>query len=160
MIYLVMMSNRKKSELVESLSLEVRKFIAGVILFNQRVAEEVGMNVVDLQCLHLLELQGSATPSEFAKWSRMSTGGVTVLLDRLEKAGYVKREPNPNDRRSSIVRPIPSGLRKLHAIYREKGQALRQVLFSHNDRELLVIREFFERTNSTGSAESSCSPSQ
>jgi DNA-binding MarR family transcriptional regulator len=39
------------------------------------------------------------------------------MLDRLEKAGLVKREPNPNDRRSVLVRVNPRKLRKINALY-------------------------------------------
>ena len=38
--------------------------LAGAILFNQKVADELGLNATDLQCLNLLELQGSLTPGE------------------------------------------------------------------------------------------------
>lgn len=141
------MSSSGRGELRESLFLEVRTFIAGVILSNQAVADEVGLNLTDLQCLHLLELQGEAMPGEFAKWARLSTGGVTVALDRLEGKGYLKREPNPNDRRSTIVRPIPAGLRKLHAIYRERAQTLQQILSTYSEPELRVLKDFFVRTN-------------
>jgi MarR family transcriptional regulator, organic hydroperoxide resistance regulator len=100
-----------------------------------------------MQCLNLLELQGSATPGEFARWAFLTTGGVTVVLDRLEKAGYIRREPNPQDRRSSIVRPVPAKFRKLHALYQSKGAALMQVLSHYSDGELKLIQDFFHRAN-------------
>ncbi|MGO8789580.1 MAG: MarR family winged helix-turn-helix transcriptional regulator [Terriglobia bacterium] len=144
------MSSAKRGKLVQSLTGEVRRFIAGAILFNLRVADEVGLNGTDMQCLNLLQLQGSATPGEFARWAFLTTGGVTVLLDRLEKAGYVRREPNPQDRRSSIVRPVPAKFRKLYALYQSKGQALAQALSAYKERDLEVILDFFTRVNRGG----------
>jgi MarR family transcriptional regulator, organic hydroperoxide resistance regulator len=144
------MSSRKSPKLVESLTAEVRRFIAGAILFNLKVADEVGLNRTDMQCLNLLELQGSATPGELARWAFLSTGGVTVVLDRMEKAGYTRREPNPRDRRSSIVRPVPAKARKLHALYDSRGRALAQALSTYNERELNLILDFFRRVNSAG----------
>ncbi|MGO8816072.1 MAG: MarR family winged helix-turn-helix transcriptional regulator [Terriglobia bacterium] len=144
------MSSRKSPKLVESLTAEVRRFIAGAILFNLKVADQVGLNGTDMQCLNLLELQGSATPGELARWAFLSTGGVTVVLDRMEKAGYTRREPNPRDRRSSIVRPVPAKARKLHALYESRGQVLAQALSTYNERELNLILDFFRRTNSAG----------
>lgn len=143
------MSSREGQKLVESLTGEVRRFIAGAILFNLKVADAVGLNGTDMQCLNLLQLQGSATPGEFARWTYLSTGGVTVLLDRLEKAGYIRREPNPRDRRSSIIRPVPVKFRKLFALYLSKGQALAQALSRYNDDELKLILDFFRQVNST-----------
>jgi DNA-binding MarR family transcriptional regulator len=147
------MSSPNCPELMETLNREVRRFIAGAILFNLKVADEVGLNGTDMQCLNLLELQGSATPGEFARWAFLTTGGVTVALDRLEKAGYIQREPNPDDRRSSIVRPLPAKFRKLHALYQAKGQALMGALSAYDESELKLILDFFSRVNS-GSATS------
>jgi len=142
------MSSPKYLKLMESLNREVRRFIAGAILFNLKVAGEVGLNGTDMQCLNLLELQGSATPGDFARWAFLTTGGVTVVLDRLEKAGYIRREPNPQDRRSSIIRPVPAKFHKLYALYRSKGEALTQVLSTYREDELKLILDFFSRVNS------------
>jgi DNA-binding MarR family transcriptional regulator len=144
------MSTRKRSELIQSMVLEVRRFLAAGILFNEKVAAELGLNGTDLQLLNLLELQGSATPGDLARWSGLTTGGVTVAVDRLEKAGYVKRQPNPKDRRSNIIRPVPARLLELYLIYKSKGELVVSVLSKFNDRELQVIMSFLMRTNGSG----------
>lgn len=143
------MSSAKSLPVGESLTREVRRFIAGAILFNLKVADEEGLNGTDIQCLNLLELQGSATPGELARWAFLTTGGVTVVLDRLEKAGYIRRQPNPHDRRGSIIRPVPAAARKLHALYQSKGQGLAQALSAYNEGELKLILDFFNRANSS-----------
>jgi MarR family transcriptional regulator, organic hydroperoxide resistance regulator len=141
------MSSESQSKIVKSLTVEIRKFIAGVILFNEKVAAEVGLNGTDLQCLHLLELQGSATPSQLAKWAYVTTGGMTVVLDRLERAGYLVREPNPNDRRSILVRPVPGRTQKLERIYRSKSRALTHALSKFQTQDLQCLLNFFESAN-------------
>jgi DNA-binding MarR family transcriptional regulator len=146
------MSSTENLKLVESLTVEVRRFIAGALLFNLKVAGEVGLNGTDMQCLNLLQLQGSATPGEFARWAFLTTGGVTVVLDRLEKAGYIRREPNPRDRRSTIIRPVPSKFRKFQKYYQSKGQALALALSAYTDDELNLILDFFHRVNDPGAA--------
>jgi DNA-binding MarR family transcriptional regulator len=140
-------SNRKRSELVEAMVQEVRKFLAAGILFNEKVAAELGLNGTDLQFLNLLEIEGRATPGDLARWSGLTTGGVTVAVDRLEKAGYVKRQPNPKDRRSTIIRPVPARLLELYLIYKSKGELVVSVLSEFSDRELEVIMNFLKRTN-------------
>jgi DNA-binding MarR family transcriptional regulator len=144
------MSSRKREELLQTVGVEVRRFIAGAIFFNLEVAEDVGINATDLQCLNVLELQGSSTPTELAAWSRLTTGGITVVLDRLEKAGYIQREPNPKDRRSTIIRPVMPAYARLHGMYRSKGQGLAKVLAIYKESELQLIRDFFVRTNAGG----------
>jgi DNA-binding MarR family transcriptional regulator len=80
----------------------------------------------------------------------LTTGGVTVLLNRLEKANCVRRESNPQDRRNSIVRPVPAKFRKLYALYQLKGQALAQALSASNEHKLELILDFFTRVNRGG----------
>lgn len=135
--------------MIEALTLEIRRFITGVILFNEKVAAEVGLNGTDLQCLHLLQLHGAAVPSELAQWASVTTGGMTVVLDRLEKAGYITRAPNPKDRRSLIIRPAMARTRKLERIYRSKSQTLAQILSGLRQHELEVILSFFTKANAS-----------
>jgi MarR family transcriptional regulator, organic hydroperoxide resistance regulator len=139
-------STSKRDELLLRLEQGVRRMLAGAIIFNQQVAESVGVNATDLQCLNLLELQGALTPGDLARCCGLTTGGVTVVLDRLEKAGYVRREANPRDRRSLLIRPVPAKMRKLHKIYRSKSQSLAEALSPYTDRELELILDFVTRT--------------
>ncbi len=63
-----------------------------------------------MQMLHMLQLYGPSTPSQLGAWTRLSSGGVTVALDRLEKGGYLRRERNPADRRSLLIALIPDAV--------------------------------------------------
>jgi len=130
------------------LNLAVRRFIAGAILFNQQVAEQLGMNATDMQCLHLIQLGGGAlTPGQLGRAAGLSSGGVTLVLDRLERAGYIRREPNPDDRRSIIARPVEGALRRLEPIYRDKAEGLARVLTRYDQRQLRLILDFFDAVN-------------
>jgi DNA-binding MarR family transcriptional regulator len=144
------MSRRGRKEVIESLTLAVRRSIAGAILFNQKIADEVGINLRDLQVIHLLQLHGPSQPRDLARWAFVTTGGMTVVLDRLEKAGYVKREPNPADRRSCIVNLIPESLRKFANAYRSKAELLAGVASQYSDRDLRVLVSFYEQLNLAG----------
>jgi DNA-binding MarR family transcriptional regulator len=138
------MSTRKAANRHNSVVFEIRKFIAGAIFFNQAVADRFQLNLTDTQCLNVLEMAGSATPGQLAAQTGLTTGGITVVLDRLEKAGFVKREPNPQDRRSLIVRPVPESLARLHSMYAEISKGLGKLLAGYSDKELELILGFFE----------------
>src|SRR5271154_106136 len=96
--------------------LEIRKFIAAAIFFNTQAAEKAGLGLTDMQMVHMLQLYGPSTPSRLAEWTGLSSGGVTVALDRLEKSGYIRRGANPADRRSLLITLVPARLRKLAAM--------------------------------------------
>jgi len=128
----------------DTIVLEIRKFIASAIFFNTRAAEKVGLSLTDMQMIHMLQLYGPATPGRLAAWTGLTTGGVTVALDRLQKAGYIRREPNPADRRSLIVTLVPVRNRKLSAIYGEVEAETRRLLGTLPERDLDVVIRFFE----------------
>jgi DNA-binding MarR family transcriptional regulator len=124
--------------------LEIRKFLAAGIFFNAQAAERAGMGLTDMQMVHTLQLYGPATPSRLAASTRLSSGGVTVALDRLEKAGYIRREPNPADRRSLLITIVPAKLRKLAGLYEGVEHETRRLLATLPERDLEAVVRFFE----------------
>ncbi|HTX37684.1 MAG TPA: MarR family transcriptional regulator [Bryobacteraceae bacterium] len=148
------MSNGKNAAgPAEDLILQLRHFIARAILNNQRVADQVGLHVTDLQCINILDLLGPLRPGELAELTGLTTGGITVALDRLEKAKYIRREPNPNDRRSVLVRVAPARLRKLDAHYRTIQERLGTLLAGFTEAELAAVLKFFKATNAVRPAD-------
>ena len=124
--------------------LEIRKFIAAAIFFNTQAAEKAGLGLTDMQLLHILQLYGPSTPSRLAAWTGLSSGGVTVALDRLEKSGYLRRAPNPEDRRSLLITLVPGRLRKIAAMYEGIEKETRRLLSLLPRNDLEAVVRFFE----------------
>ncbi|HTZ60131.1 MAG TPA: MarR family transcriptional regulator [Acidobacteriaceae bacterium] len=124
--------------------LEIRKFLAAGIFFNAEAAEKAGLGLTDMQMLHMLQLYGPSTPSLLAKWTGLSSGGVTVALDRLEKGGYVRRAPNPEDRRSLLITLVPQRLRKIAAMYEGVERETRRMLATLPQSDQEAVVRFFE----------------
>lgn len=141
------LSTGKRSALNAELVAQIRRFIAGTILFNQKVADRVGLHVTDMQCINLLELLGPVTPGKLSDYTGLTTGGVTVMLDRLEKAGFVKRERNPNDRRSVLVRVNPAKLKKVNALYEGINRQFGAYLAQIPETELQTVVKFLSGVN-------------
>ena len=158
------MSNpSSKKSVIPALVHQLRHFIAGVILYNQRVADKLGMNPTDMQCIHLLELMGPLTPGRLAESTGLTTGGVTVALDRLEKAGYVRRERNPQDRRSVLIHLEPETLSQIAVHYDSINEQLGAFLAAYPERDLKTVLDFLGkidsiRTTPQASAGKSASP--
>jgi MarR family transcriptional regulator, organic hydroperoxide resistance regulator len=142
------MPNRRRA-LRESLTKEMRRFLADGILFNQQLAERLGINATDYQVLNLLGLYGPATPSDLARLSGLSSGGMTVVIDRLEKAHYIERERNPDDRRSVIIRFVATQEKRLVGYYKPILARMDKVLAAYGEKDLTLIVDFFARSNST-----------
>jgi DNA-binding MarR family transcriptional regulator len=136
--------------LADRVVLEIRKFLAAGIFFNAQAAEKAGIGLTDMQMLHMLQLYGPSTPSRLAVWTRLSSGGVTVALDRLEKGGYVRRVPNPEDRRSLLITIIPARLRKVAAMYEGVEAETRRMLALLPPSDLEAVVRFFETMRGVG----------
>lgn len=88
------------------------RFMLGVKLaaFNQFVATRLGLNVTDLRCLEVAwydEVQ-PVTPGRLSKLMGLSPGTITTSMKNLEKAGLIKRETDPTDRRRILLRFMPN----------------------------------------------------
>jgi DNA-binding MarR family transcriptional regulator len=134
---------------------QIRRFVVETILFNQKVADRTGLHLTDMQCMNLLDLLGTTTPGKLAEGLGLTTGGVTVMLDRLEKSGCIKRESNPDDRRSVLIRVSAKKMEKLHSQYYSRLKAqFAQVLSDTPDEELEVVLKFFTKINEIHPAKS------
>jgi DNA-binding MarR family transcriptional regulator len=131
--------------------LEIRKFIAASIFFNAQAAEKAGLGL-------MLQLYGPSTPSRLAGWTRLSSGGITVALDRLEKAGYLRREANPADRRSLLITLIPTRLSKIAAMYEGVENETRRLLGTLPQADLEAVVRFFEAMQAVRTGEGPAQP--
>ncbi|HEX3472151.1 MAG TPA: MarR family transcriptional regulator [Silvibacterium sp.] len=141
-------NSAKSAATAATLVHQLRHFIAGVILYNQRVADQLGLHPTDMQSLHLLELLGPMTPGRLAECTGLTTGGVTVMLDRLEKAGYARRERNPDDRRSVLVHLNTAKMARVGEYYGAINDQLGRFLAAYPQRELETVVRFLTRINS------------
>ncbi|WP_156751393.1 MarR family winged helix-turn-helix transcriptional regulator [Mycobacterium sp. 1245111.1] len=143
------MSRSDRAGLHEAVISSLRQFIAGSILYNQQIADRVGLRLTDMQCINALELIGPSTPGELARFTGLTTGGVTVMLDRLEKGGYLKREPNPRDRRSVLVHLNPAKVKKMQAFYGEINERMGALLDATPERELRSFLTLLSKMNAS-----------
>jgi DNA-binding MarR family transcriptional regulator len=75
--------------------------------FEDLAAERLGIGAADLRCLNVIENHGGLTAGELAREVGLTTGAVTGALDRIERAGYTRRAPDPGDRRRVRVAVTP-----------------------------------------------------
>ena len=92
--------------------------IAGSVATHEAVADRLGINPTDLRCLGLATSEPGLTPTRLAELAGLTTGAITGVLDRLERAGFVRREADPDDRRRLRVELVRDRLGELTAYYR------------------------------------------
>ncbi|HEX6475089.1 MAG TPA: MarR family transcriptional regulator [Candidatus Limnocylindria bacterium] len=95
----------------------LRRLLALGYVFHEAVAVRLGINATDLKCLALAAGEESVTPTRLAELAGLTSGAITGVLDRLEQAGIVSREPDPSDRRRVVVHVADERLREIGALY-------------------------------------------
>jgi DNA-binding MarR family transcriptional regulator len=128
------------------IEMAVRAFIANAILFNHQVAQRLGLGASDGQFMHLLQVHGPLTPGQLAELSGLTTGTVTGVIDRLEGAGFVRRERDEADRRKVFVKLDEERLWTAMApLYAGQAETLAAVAGSYDANQLEVIAGFLQR---------------
>src|SRR5271166_2853674 len=98
---------QRRNQLVEALNLAARQASGLGVLFGEAVAARLGINHTDLECLGMVLLKDGLTAGEIARETGLTSGAVTGVIDRLERAGLAHREADPGDRRKVHVRHTP-----------------------------------------------------
>lgn len=139
------MSNSKKTDLKKRALKAVAEYGVHLTLFRNAVSEWAGLNVTDMECLRLLFLKGTATPTELAKHTGLTSGATTAMLDRLEHAGLIERRPNPNDRRGTLIAVAESSAEKAASWFASARNAQDKMISSYSEEELEIISDVFEK---------------
>jgi DNA-binding MarR family transcriptional regulator len=135
---------KSRKDLMTALEQALRDVSGTGVLFSQAAAERLGLNSTDLECLGVIA-SGPATAGELAQATGLTTGAITGVIDRLERAGYARREPDRIDRRKVRVRAQAEALQKAAPIFEPMRRASAEVLSRYGDAELALILDFLTR---------------
>jgi DNA-binding MarR family transcriptional regulator len=129
-------------ELTEAIRSLVLRLVAEVCLTTHGVSRRLGLGGTDVRFLTLLDRHGPLTPGRLAALTGLTTGSVTGVIDRLERAGFVGRERDDTDRRKVRVVPVPEATARLAAEWHDDLLVLDAVLRRRDRAELEVISRF------------------
>lgn len=74
---------------------------------------EFGLKVRSYSVLELAADNGRTSQREIAEFLRLDPSQVVALVDKLQRAGLVAREPDQRDRRANVIVATPLGLETL-----------------------------------------------
>lgn len=140
-----------KSQLIDGLARAFRDSGNQDSAFENLAAERLGVSRTDLHCLNAIENAGGLSAGQLATAAGLTSGAVTGVIDRLERAGFARRVPDPADRRRVKVEVTPAFYERAGAIWgplREDWQ--RALADRFTAAELERITEFLELTTAVG----------
>ncbi|MGH9054967.1 MAG: MarR family winged helix-turn-helix transcriptional regulator [Acidimicrobiales bacterium] len=129
----------------------IRQYQRDIDAFDQAVAERAGINRTDLRCLDLLlELVmagGGVTPARLSDASGLTASTVTSVLDRLEKAGYVRRVRDQENRRQVFLQLTEEFAVLARELFGPVGEEGMRQLQRLSDAEVATLIKFFSQSN-------------
>ncbi|HZG17181.1 MAG TPA: MarR family transcriptional regulator [Candidatus Bathyarchaeia archaeon] len=144
-----MSSNPAREDLFHALNDALREFSTDTIVFHQAIADKLGLNPTDHKCLDMILRNSPMTAGRLSELTGFTTGTVTGVLDRLEEAGYIYRDKDPNDRRKVIIHVRKDKAeREIYPLFQSLGTAINTHLHDYSEKEVLFLLDFLAKCRS------------
>jgi DNA-binding MarR family transcriptional regulator len=111
------MSRESKQELLTAIGDAFRINQNKADVFDDVASEILSINRTDMRAMDIVSRRGRVTAGELAKEAGLTTGGVTAVVDRMERAGLLKRVRDPDDRRRVWLETTPLVFEKTMPIW-------------------------------------------
>lgn len=146
------LSDLDRQSLIALLQSETRAQSACTLFFHNTVGEHLGLNTTDHKCLDLVfQAQQAAdgepmTPGQLARATGLTTGAVTGVLDRLERAGFIERHHDAEDRRRIIIHCTADKVEgEVAPIFGWLQSSFERLCSEYSDEELRLLVDFARR---------------
>jgi len=123
------------------------------VLYSQALADRLGVSLTDFKASSLLAGNGPMPAGRLAELTGLTTGAITGVLDRLEKAGWLRRLKDPGDRRHVLVESLGEPAPRIHDLLAPLRDAMKEVTASYDDDQLHLVVDFVTRAAATMAAE-------
>jgi DNA-binding MarR family transcriptional regulator len=130
---------------VSSVLRALRKVNLQGSFFGQTVAIRFGLSESDIETLEQLIEMGATTAGKLTEITGLTSGAITRVIDRLEQAGFVRRVPDPTDRRRVIVEVVPERVAAVQSTLDRVGTASAKEIGRYTDAQLALITDFLTR---------------
>jgi len=128
--------------LLQELEEAMRRSSAQGAMFAKAVADRAGISASDMDCMDFLNLEGRMTAGRLAELTGLTTGAITGVVDRLEKAGYVRRERDESDRRKVFIAVVPETAARIGRLYVPMQQSMHKLWSRYSEEELRLLLRF------------------
>jgi DNA-binding MarR family transcriptional regulator len=135
---------RARGELMQAIRSGFQQTSGQSVLLSQIIADKVGLSPSDLECLGFLEDGGAMTAGRLGELTGLTSGAVTRMIDRLERARYVRRRSDPDDRRKVLVELVSGRAKEFERFYGPMARGATDYLARYSDAELALIAGLLE----------------
>ena len=136
------MTQQERSQIQQELHEAQRLQGAYSAVHASHIAASVGINAIDLECLDLLQIHGPLPTGQLAAKAGLRTATMTSILDRLEKAGFVRRDRSGADRRVVIVHIEARAAQEVGPLFSHIATHMAKVEEQFSDDELAIVSRY------------------
>jgi DNA-binding MarR family transcriptional regulator len=140
-----MSSVNSKERLVQEVIAELRALDGELDLMDQAIADRLGLNRTDAQCMDIITRSGPISAGDLAERVGLTAGAITTVLDRLERGRWIRRAHDTVDRRRVMVCPNQSQRKTMQPIFSRLVGSTRELLERYSSDELELIADFLRR---------------
>jgi DNA-binding MarR family transcriptional regulator len=134
----------ERAQIAAEFGAAIRKTGSLMNLVGQAAADRIGINATDLNCLNILSFSGELTAGELARATGLTTASITGVVDRLEHAGFVRRERDTRDRRRVVVHLVmEKALSEVASVFLPMVREWQRLAAGYTDDELRLIVRFY-----------------
>jgi DNA-binding MarR family transcriptional regulator len=139
--------SQQRAEIMAAMERATKTLSGQNLAVSQAIAERLGINVSDLECLTLARAaeHGGVTAGDLATATHLTSGAITGVIDRLERAGLVRRDRDAGDRRKVIVRPTACTEEQVPPLFEPIHRAMTAMWESYSEEQLALILDFLHR---------------
>lgn len=117
--------------------------------FERSLGSELSVNPTDLNAMQHLIVAGALSPTALAERLELSSAAVTTVIDRLEGLGHVRRTPNPDDRRGTLVVPEPASVGRAMSRIVPMVTGVDRAIHDFDEDEQTTITRYLQRVVDT-----------
>ncbi|WP_428933908.1 MarR family winged helix-turn-helix transcriptional regulator [Streptomyces sp. ACT015] len=131
-----------------SLAVQLRRMNGGINRLVHGFAGEQGLHATDVQALAaILDADGPMTPGRLREHLGLTSGAVTACVDRLERAGHIRRVRESANRRVVHLHYAPDAKAVARSYFRPLARAAQGAHARFTEDELAVVLRFLQAMN-------------
>lgn len=135
------MTDQKQNDLSQM----IIEFYDKISSWEHEVVKKSGLSPAQMHAIEIVGHHQKLRMKELAEKMGITTGTLTVMVDRLEKNGLVARQPHPTDRRSYVIVLTDLGRDHFKEHYKMHYHLTEEITSSFNDTEIDNLKNYLER---------------
>jgi DNA-binding MarR family transcriptional regulator len=140
---------KSKKELIEELNQSMQRAGTLTVLHTNAIADKIGLSATEFESMDIISRYQPMSAGKLAISCGLTTGAITGIIDRLARAGFVRRMSDPHDRRRVLLQPVedPEKSKIIYDLYRPMSDAFGVLASECTPEQLQFLVEIHDKMN-------------